>query len=302
MSGTFSDSTMELSYDQRAFLEPFLPETCISPELETRTPVSIDASMNSPPPANENAAGPSDLPFVTLTYAASLDSMISLGPGLRTTLSGPESKAMTHYLRSRHDAILVGVNTAIVDNPSLNCRYPGATFDNQPRPVIIDTHSRYFERPSTPQPEKKAWALAQQKKGKWPWTVCATNSLSGARMSQLRGDHLLVYQDDSRFLPYNSSAQRPLLPWVDIFKGLKQKGIDSVMVEGGATVINSLLAEPSLVNSVIITIAPTFLGAGGVAVAPPPKFDQGGQRENAAWLPQPEWHQFGKDMVLCGKL
>lgn len=61
-------------------------------------------------------------PFLTLTYAQSLDSHLSLAPGVRTTLSGAETKAMTHFLRSRHDAILVGAGTAVADDPGLNCR------------------------------------------------------------------------------------------------------------------------------------------------------------------------------------
>lgn len=80
--------------------------------------------------------------FTTLTYAASLDSRISLGPGLRTTLSGPESKTMTHYLRSHHDAILVGAGTFVADNPGLNCQYPPADTKNalecSPLPVVLD--------------------------------------------------------------------------------------------------------------------------------------------------------------------
>ena len=92
----------ELVYPEkdRGFLEPYIP----APNRQPR-----DAT----------------LPFVTLTFATSLDSALSLAPGAQTALSGPQSKAMTHYLRSRHDGIMVGVGTAIADNPSLNCRIRG---------------------------------------------------------------------------------------------------------------------------------------------------------------------------------
>src|SRR4051812_7789929 len=88
--------------------------------------------------------GNTSRPHVTLTFATSLDSQLSLAPGVRTTLSGPRSKAMTHYLRSKHDAILVGVGTAIADDPGLNCRlhgvggYGGQGLEGQPRPLILD--------------------------------------------------------------------------------------------------------------------------------------------------------------------
>ncbi|RAL63545.1 hypothetical protein DID88_003589 [Monilinia fructigena] len=63
------------------------------------------------------AAHLKSLPHTTLTYATSIDSQITISPGIGSPISGPASKAMTHYLRSKHDAILIGVNTAIADNP-----------------------------------------------------------------------------------------------------------------------------------------------------------------------------------------
>ena len=70
-------------------------------------------------------------PFVTVTYAQSMDSMLAAAPGLQTHLSGAETKRMTHALRSCHDAILIGVNTALADDPGLNCRLEGIGMENQ---------------------------------------------------------------------------------------------------------------------------------------------------------------------------
>ncbi|KAJ9134548.1 hypothetical protein NKR19_g8626, partial [Coniochaeta hoffmannii] len=80
-------------------------------------------------------------PHVTLSFATSLDSAISLRPGTQTILSGPESKAMTHHLRSLHSAILVGAGTAVADDPGLNCRIGGCT--SQPRPLVLDPNARW---------------------------------------------------------------------------------------------------------------------------------------------------------------
>jgi hypothetical protein len=63
--------------------------------------------------------------FTTVTFATSLDSQLALSPGAPTLLSGPQSMAMTHYLRSRYDAILIGVGAAVADDPSLNCEIKG---------------------------------------------------------------------------------------------------------------------------------------------------------------------------------
>ena len=89
--------------------------------------------------------------------------------------------------------------------------------------------------------------------------------------------------------------------WEEVLKALKTEGINSVMIEGGATVINTLLARPDLVNSVIVTIAPTWLGQGGLA-ASPSEATENGQRVNAARLRETVWRQFGADAVLCGRL
>ena len=92
--------TLRFPESDRAFLQPYLqPEN---------------------PVINE-----SGFPHVTLTYATSMDSSLTLAPGMQTILSGPESKAMTHYLRSKHDAIVIGVGTATADDPGLNCRLEG---------------------------------------------------------------------------------------------------------------------------------------------------------------------------------
>ncbi|CAM9228488.1 unnamed protein product [Pylaiella littoralis] len=62
-------------------------------------------------------------PFVTLTYAQSIDGSIAGADKSQVCLSGPESRTMTHGLRSIHDAILVGAGTVRQDNPRLNVRH-----------------------------------------------------------------------------------------------------------------------------------------------------------------------------------
>lgn len=277
-----------LSQDERSFLEPYLPRHAgDSTEHETRMP-NTQASKRSP----ISTAAPADLPFVTLTYASSLDSMIALAPGARTTLSGPETKSMTHYLRLHHDAILIGAGTAAVDDPGLNCRYPEASLADQPQPVILDPNGRW--NPC----DKKACHLAAEGLGKAPWIIARDTAPNTAEaLHQIGGDCLLIPSD----LEGRSGPSASYISWRAILKTLKSRGINSVMIEGGATVINTLLATPGLVNAVIITIAPTFLGAGGVAVSPAPKF-QGDDRVNAAWLDATSWRQFGADVVLCSRL
>ena len=64
-------------------------------------------------------------PYVILKLAVSADGMIAAGPGQCTAITGAEVKARVHLLRARSDAILVGMETVLVDDPELTCRLPG---------------------------------------------------------------------------------------------------------------------------------------------------------------------------------
>ncbi|KAG8735957.1 2,5-diamino-6-(ribosylamino)-4(3H)-pyrimidinone 5'-phosphate reductase [Ceratobasidium sp. 428] len=81
---------------------------------------------------------------VTLTYAQSLDAKIAGAGGSQLTISGNESMTMTHWLRTMHQGIMVGIQTVLNDDPQLNVRrlpprdkpYP------LPRPIILDSYLR----------------------------------------------------------------------------------------------------------------------------------------------------------------
>ena len=260
----------------RGFLQPFLP----------------------PKGGGLSAAG---LPHVTVTYASSLDSCLSLAPGLQTYLSGPESKAMTHYLRSKHDAILVGVGTAVADNPALNCRLEGVGgfgdigWEGQPRPVIIDPSARWLITQ-----QSKILQTVSEGKGRAPWVIIAP----GFAMDPMRLEILKFY--GGKYLGLTEFDKKWRLRWEAVLKALAAEGIKSVMIEGGGMVISELLQSENshLVNSVIVTVAPTYLGKGGVTVSPPTGHDPVGRPLPA--LPRFEdvvWQPMGKDNVIfCGKV
>lgn len=193
--------------------------------------------------------------FVTLTYAQSIDAKISKGPGIRTTISHIETKAMTHYLRYHHDGILIGSGTVLADDPGLNCKWapdPGAIYPNHdleeysPRPIIIDTKGKWKYTGS------KMHELHTNGMGKEPIVVVAMEpAIKEAGVSYL------VYGDEP-------------IEWNILFERLwNEYQMRSVMVEGGAHVINQLLARPDVVDSLIVTIGSVFLGEEGVTVSPP---------------------------------
>lgn len=263
-------------------------------------------------------------PFITLTYAQSLDSSIATSPGARTALSGAATKAMTHFLRSRHDAILVGVGTAAADDPGLNCRLEvEMSGGHQPRPVVVDPRARWDVTG-----DSKVVQLAREGRGLGPWVLCAEGvvpdpgrvevlegvggryiAVEGARRASRDGKvggekeegegGKVVEEDDD-------DESRPVLTWDSIFGLLWEEGINSVMVEGGATVINDLLLLANegldVVDSVIVTVAPVWLGAGGVTVSPERPVDAHMRRVPGPRLTDVMWSQMGDDMVLCGRI
>lgn len=236
-------------------------------------------------------------PHVTLTYATSLDANLSLSPGVQTALSGPQSKAMTHFLRSRHAAILVGAGTAIADDPSLNCRiegvggYGGQGLSGQPRPVVLDPRGRWKVSE-----ESKVVRLAKDGRGLGPWVIGALDTPADEgrdkALTDVRGLHVT--------LPVDSNGR---FDWRDILDVLGAKGITSLMVEGGGSVINELLSPRyiGLVDSVIVTIAPVWLGKNGVQVCPDERRDEDGAKMSVERLEDVRWLPLAEDVVLCGR-
>lgn len=107
-----------------------------------------------------------DRPFITLTFAQSLDGMISKR-GQQVLISGRESLAMTHRLRTLHQGIMVGIGTALVDDPQLNARYvSSALMIEQPQPIIVDP---FLKLPHT----CKLITNYQSNKGKQVWLVAS---------------------------------------------------------------------------------------------------------------------------------
>lgn len=268
-------NTLRFPEESRVFLEPYLPQRDLLP--------------------NENG-----LPHVTLTYATSMDSSLSLVPGLQTLISGPESKAMTHYLRSKHDAILIGTGTAVADDPALNCRlegvggFGGLGWEGQPRPVIIDPGARWILTP-----QSKILTTVQEGKGKGPWIVIAPGfAMDPARLELLK-------HHGGKYLGLTDFDKAWRLRWEAILKALAAEGIKSVMIEGGGAVINDLL-QPEytpLITSVIITKAPTYLGKGGVVVSPPARIDAvSGRPEPVVRFRDVKWYPLGEDVVMCGRI
>jgi len=234
-------------------------------------------------------------PFITLTYAQSLDGCIAGQGGAQILLSGKESMILTHWLRTMHDGILIGVNTVKNDDPQLNTRHlpPAPLPYPQPRPIILDTSL------STP-PTCKLLRNYKNKTGVQPWIVCARcASLEGAESStQLWDERRNALESAGAKVIEVASANHKvnIHEALSAFRGL---GIRSVMVEGGASVIATFmkLEDPDgkpMVDMHIVTVAPKVIGMSGVKATDPDV--------EPPHLELIEAGIFGKDAVFASRL
>jgi 2,5-diamino-6-(ribosylamino)-4(3H)-pyrimidinone 5'-phosphate reductase len=200
---------------------------------------------------------------------------------------------MTHYLRSRHDAICIGVGTAIADDPGLNCRLQGVETDQQPRPIVIDPRLRWQIKR-----ESKVLQLVRAGRGLAPFIIT-----SDCTPRQSQKDLLEEHGGKYIFLG-NGSLSGQRFRWSNILHAVSAEGLRSIMIEGGGDIINSLLEPESnqLIDSVILTIAPTWLGQGGVVVSPPRRLGSHDEPIPAARLADTTWMPLGEDVVLCGRV
>lgn len=213
-------------------------------------------------------------PFVTLTWAQSLDSRIAAEIGQQTKISHQETKAMTHYLRSKYDGILVGIGTILADDPKLNCRYN----HNHPRPIIIDPHGKWNYSNS------KLRQIVDDGNGKPPYIITSIHTSTNS------DDIFTLGQQNGKIIQLDLSDDS-LSNWKLILHELFKLNIYSLMVEGGATIINDLLLS-NFIDSVIITIGPVFLGKNGVEVSP----------LNLIQLKNVSWWTGIQDSVIAGNL
>jgi diaminohydroxyphosphoribosylaminopyrimidine deaminase/5-amino-6-(5-phosphoribosylamino)uracil reductase len=217
------------------------------------------------------------LPWVIAKVGQSLDGKIATRSGASRWITSPVSRRLGHAWRSRVDAILVGVNTILVDDPRLTVRgaprRPG-----RPVRVIVDSRLR------TPFGARclKAQASAP--------TLIATTVSSRAKRARFleRGIQVLT-------LP----PCRGRVPLDRLCRELARRGIHSLLIEGGGEVLASALSE-RLVRRLVWCIAPILIGGreapgsvGGVGI---------GRLEHAIRLADVHYHPLGPDLCVEGRV
>lgn len=180
-------------------------------------------------------------PMVTLKCASTLDGRIATRTGSSKWITGEHARRHAHRLRAEHDAILVGVGTAISDDPSLTCRLPGME-DRSPVRVILDTHLRLPLMSKVVATAKKIPT----------WIICCEGTTGRD-----------AYEDHGV-----SVITCPMGPdeHVDVSSALSElagRGITRVLVEGGSAVSSAFL-KTDLVDEITWFRASSLVGGDGI--------------------------------------
>ncbi len=182
-------------------------------------------------------------PEVILKLALSIDGMIGRPGEGQFAITGEISRRQVHMMRADVDAILVGIGTAIEDDPELTVRLPGLA-NRSPARIVLDRTARL---PVTSK-------LVQSARGV-PLLVAASVSADAARRAALEAA-------GARFLATETYDGRIALP--ELLEDLAAQGMSSVLVEGGAATARHFLDE-GLVDRIALFSGAVLIGEGGLA-------------------------------------
>lgn len=219
--------------------------------LDTSTSKELETWLDRLPHLAEAFLHRHHRPLVTVSYAQSVDGSIASRNREQLMLSSGQSMVLTHRIRSSCDAIAIGINTLIVDNPQLTVRLVEG---NNPQPIILDSRLRIPPQARILRRKDHRCLLACTNKNKTE-RIVEVQEL-GAEVIRCRPDY-----KDRVDIPH-------------LLDQLGKKGIRSIMVEGGSQVITSFL-ESRLVDQMIITIAPLLVG--GLPILAQPTVVNGAQ-------------------------
>jgi diaminohydroxyphosphoribosylaminopyrimidine deaminase/5-amino-6-(5-phosphoribosylamino)uracil reductase len=215
-------------------------------------------------------------PYTTLKLAQSLDGRIATATGESRWITGPEARAHVHRLRRAADAIVVGSETVLADDPVLDVREDGRVV-GRPRRVVIDSRLR------TP---PRARLLDRADPGR-AWIVTVAGAPASRRAALERAG--------ARVIAVRARAGR-----VDLaaaWRALAREGLNEVLVEGGGR-LAAALVRARLADRLALFVAPIALGGdarpalGALGV---------GRLERAPALSKLRVQRLGRDVLLEGE-
>ena len=213
-------------------------------------------------------------PFTVIKYAMTLDGKIATASGDSKWVTGEEARRHAHMLRKKYSAIMVGITTVLQDNPLLNCRIEKGV---DPVRIICDSHLRI---PMNSRIVQTAGGIP---------TIVAYSEGKPEKEKQLKEAGIELLR--------TSEPDRVDLP--ELMKERGNRGIDSVLAEGGGTLHGSLL-KSGLVNRVYCYVAPKLIGG---REAKSPIEGRGFSRmDEALGLNKTEILKLGNDLCISGRV
>ena len=210
-------------------------------------------------------------PYVALKYAMTLDGKIAAYTGASQWITGTEARQHVQTLRSRYSAVMVGIGTALADDPMLNCRIEGA---HQPWRIVVDSHLRLS-------PDSRLCRTAQE----YPTMIaCLDTDTDKRKILEEMGVTVVVCpeEDGHVSLPY-------------LMRALADRQISSVLIEGGGQLSESALRS-HIIQHIYAYIAPKLLGGRD---AKTPVEGQGADHPDAAaQLTYRRMTRLGEDWLL----
>ena len=210
-------------------------------------------------------------PYAALKYAMTLDGKIAAYTGASQWITGTEARQHVQTLRSRYSAVMVGIGTALADDPMLNCRIEGA---HQPWRIVVDSHLRLS-------PDSRLCRTAQE----YPTMIaCLDTDTDKRKILEEMGVTVVVCpeEDGHVSLPY-------------LMRALADRQISSVLIEGGGQLSESALRS-HIIQHIYAYIAPKLLGGRD---AKTPVEGQGADHPDAAaQLTYRRMTRLGEDWLL----
>lgn len=190
------------------------------------------------------------LPFILLKAAMTLDGKTAARTGDSKWISGELSREYVHHLRNRYSSILVGLNTVIKDNPELTARLEGVENINPVR-IIMDSKGRIPI-------DAKVLEIGKGKRT----IIAATEDMTEEKKKCLenKGAELII-----------TDKKDGKVHIKQLVGELYEKGIDSILLEGGGTAAASFMEE-GLIDKAAFFIAPVIIGG---KTAPTPVMGSG---------------------------
>ena len=187
-------------------------------------------------------------PFITLKLAMSLDGRIANAAGASRWITGPEARRATHVMRARHDAVMVGIGTALADDPELTVR--GIGIQRQPLRIVLDSKLRL-------NPTSKLAQTARE----IPVWICHGPDADpkAAEMLSDLGVNLI-----------QCTATNGHLDLTDALNSLASLGLTRIFAEGGAAIAAALLRDNHVDDLAIFSAGRLFGADGTAAIGPLP--------------------------------